>query len=124
MALRFREFGNPDPALWRKKPEFNLKVGQLVRTPDQRVWVVAYVSDLRASIHPLTPKTRTIRVPNKKDFRKKEIKEVNETGDPIEVSPMSVLPSVELEDLTSAEFSRLKQYVVAGGEFPLIEPKE
>lgn len=93
-----------------------LKTGQLVRFPDKRVWVVGYVNSTRARVHPLTPTTRTITVPSKLNKKVKETKEVNETGDPTDISPASILPRVGIEDLTEGEFERLERYVETGGE--------
>lgn len=95
-----------------------LTPGSLVRMPDKSVWAVHSVSVSRARVYPLTPKTRTIIVRDARHPTKGKVeKEVNETGDPLDISPNSVLPSVEVADLTDAEFDRLTSYISSGGEF-------
>lgn len=92
-----------------------LEAGELVRMPDGRVFVVEYVNASRARVCPLTPTTRVISVRGR-DLRYVE-KEVHETGNPIDISPNSILPIVELGELTNLEFARLEQFVTNGGDF-------
>lgn len=100
-----------------------LAVGDLIRLPSTKrddpgsVLVVASVNYSRAHVYPLTPKTRTILVPDRRDPRKKISKEVHETGDAFDISPNSGLERVALDELTEAEFKRLEQYVANGGSF-------
>lgn len=100
-----------------------LQVGQLIRFPGGRVYVVGLVNESRARVHPLTPQTRTITVPHRDDFSKSKRgrrmveKEVEETGDPIDITTSVVLDSVDVGDLTEAEFKRLTRYIEDGGEF-------
>lgn len=96
-----------------------LKVGDIVviapRSKDRRVYAVASISPSRAHVFPLTPETRTIHV---RDVRRpgkgKVQKEINETGDPIDISPVSLLPKLEVADLTDLEFRRLVQLIETG----------
>ena len=92
-----------------------LKAGQLVRMPDHRVFVVEYVNASRARVHPLTPRTRIISVKDRSNAHTE--KEVNETGNPIDIAPTSGLDSVEVDELTDLEFARLVQFVTNGGDF-------
>lgn len=96
-------------------PQIPLVVGQLVRMPDRRVFVVGYVNASRARVYPLTPTTRVISVRDRSHAHVE--KEVNETGNPIDISPNSGLPSVEVGELTDLEFARLEQFVANGGDF-------
>mgnify|MGYP001564346673 CR=1 FL=1 len=96
-------------------PVTPLKVGQMVRMPDQRVFVVGYVNASRARVYPLTPTTRVINVRDRE--RAHVEKEVNETGNPIDIGPNSVLKNVEVDELTDLEFTRLEQFITNGGEF-------
>lgn len=84
--------------------------------PDQRVYVVGYVGPSRARVFPLTPTERQITV-RERGKSTSVTKEINETGSPIDISPNSGLPRVELSDLTEAEFRRLSDYVSRGGSF-------
>ena len=92
-----------------------LEVGELVRTPDQRVFVVGYVNPSRARVFPLTPKERQITV--RGASREVVVKDIQETGNPVDISPNSVLPRVEIGDLTEAEFVRLTRYIENGGQY-------
>lgn len=100
--------------VWPVASGSKLTAGSLVRMPDHRVFVVSYVGFSRARVYPLTPRTRTIVVPSATNPRTKE---VNETGDPIDISPGSVLPTVKFDELTDTEFARLTAYIESGGEF-------
>ena len=96
-------------------PQKLLRAGQLVRMPDHRVFVVDYVNASRARIYPLTPRTRIINVKDRSNVHTE--KEINETGNPIDIAPTSGLDSVEVDELTDLEFARLVQFVTNGGDF-------
>lgn len=93
-----------------------LTPGELVRMPDRGVYVVHYVNDSRARVFPLTPKERTITV-HEAGKAGSVIKSIQETGNATDIAPNSLLPRVEVGDLTEAEFNRLTRYIENGGQF-------
>ena len=95
----------------------SLKTGELVRMPDQRVFVVGFVNGSRARVFPLTPVERQITV-HARGKSEHTTKDIYGTGSPMDISPNSGLPRVEVSDLTDAEFIRLTRYIENGGEFP------
>lgn len=101
-------------APWATKPL--LVVSELVRMPDSRVFVVGFVSQSRARVYPLTPTERHITVHERGKPGVVE-KEIQQTGAPIDISPNSVLPRVDVNDLSEPEFVRLTRYIESGGEF-------
>ena len=111
-------WGNPRPVL---------KVGDLIR-PSQTAFVVTYVSDVRARAYPLTPTTRTIHVPDVRSAKRgvKVSKEINETGEAIDIAPTSPVEPITLDELTDIEFKRLAQLVESGAlaSFPGLESGE
>ena len=97
-------------------PKTGLTTGELVRMPDQRVFVVGFVSQSRARVFPLTPTERHITV-RERGSSTPISKDVHETGNAMDISPNSGLPRVELGDLTEVEFVRLTRYIENGGQF-------
>lgn len=93
-----------------------LTVGELIRTPDGRAFVVGFVNQSRARLWPLTSTEREITVHERGKITK-TTKVITETGDPIDISPNPVIPRLDVGDLTDAEFLRLNNHVLNGGEF-------
>lgn len=96
-----------------------LKPGEFLLFPDGRAWVVESISKGSAHVLPLTPEERTITVRSKADPKVKVTKEINEYGEPLNISLQPLVPRIDLMDLGEVEMRRLGYLLELGVNIPL-----